>query len=88
MEIIDKKEFTKAILNKNIEAFIVYMTSFNFNLIPIYLAKEAQIVLLVAKKVKILIKYLDFSDVFFKEKASILSKATKLNQHVIKLQKD
>ena len=41
--------------------------------------------MLVAKKVKILTKYLDFSDVFSKEKVLILSEAIKLNQHVIEL---
>ena len=53
---------------------------------PIHLAQEAQIALLVAKKVKILTKYSDFSDVFLKKKALILSEATKLNQYAIKLQ--
>ena len=51
------------------------------------LAKKAQIVLLVAKKVKISTKYLDFLDVFLEEKASILLKAIKLNQHAFELQK-
>ena len=45
----------------------------------IHPAKEAQIALLVAKKVKILIKYSDFSDVFLEEKVLILLKTTKLN---------
>ena len=53
----------------------------------IHLAREAQIALLVTKEVKIPIKYLDFSDVFLKEKALILPKVTKLNQQAIKLQK-
>ena len=52
----------------------------------IYPAREAQIALLVAKKVKILTKYLDFLDVFIEEKASILLEVTELNQHAIKLQ--
>ena len=54
----------------------------------IHPAKKAQIALLVAKKVKISTKYLDFSDVFLEEKALILLEATKLNQHIIKLQED
>ena len=45
----------------------------------IYPARKAQIVLLVAKEVKISTKYLDFSDVFLEKKALILSEATKLN---------
>ena len=38
LEINDKKEFTKAVFDKNIKAFVVYLTSFNSNLISIYLA--------------------------------------------------
>ena len=53
---------------------------------PIHPAQEAQIALLVAEKVKISTKYLDFLDVFLEEKALILPKVTKLNQHTIKLQ--
>ena len=42
----------------------------------------------VAKAVKILTKYLDFSNGFLKEKTSILPEVTKLNQHAIKLPKN
>ena len=52
----------------------------------IHPAREAQIALLIVKKVKIPTKYSDFSDVFLKEKVSILLEATKLNQHAIELQ--
>ena len=44
--------------------------------------------MLVIKKMLILIKYLDFSDFFLEEKASILPETTNLKQHIIKLQKD
>ena len=53
----------------------------------IYPAWETQIALLIAKKVKILTKYLDFSNIFSKEKASILPRVTKLNEYTIKLLK-
>ena len=53
MEIIDKKEFTKAALDKNVEAFVVHVTFFSPNLMLIPLAQEAQIALLVIKKVQI-----------------------------------
>ena len=70
-------------LNKHVEAFVVYVT---FLLtIAIYSFKKVQITLLIAKKVKILTKYLDFLDVFLEEKALILPKTTELNQHVIEL---
>ena len=79
VEIIDKKKFTKAVLDENVEAFVVHVPSLNLNSMPIYLAREAQIPLLVAEEVKILTKYSDFSNVFSEEKASILPKVTKLN---------
>ena len=64
-------------LNKHIVIFVVYMT---FLLkIAIYLAKKAQIVLLIVKGIEILIKYFDFLNVFLKEKALILSEAIELN---------
>ena len=85
MKIIDKKEFIKAVLDENVKAFVVHVTSFSFNLMPIYLAQKAQIALLVAKEVKVLIKYSDFLDVFLEEKALILPKVTEMNQHTIKL---
>ena len=86
MEIINRKKFAKTALDKHVEAFVVHMT---FLLtMAIHPARKAQIVLLVAKKVQILSKYLDFLYVFSKKKALILSETTKLNQHAIKLHKD
>ena len=71
--------------DKHVEDFLIHVT---FLLtMPIYSAQEAQIALLVAKEVKIPTKYSGFSDVFLEEKASILLKIIKLNQHVVKLQK-
>ena len=51
----------------------------------IYLAKKAQIALLVVKKVQIPIKYSDFLNIFLKKKALILLETTKFNQHFTKL---
>ena len=79
MKIIDKKKFAKTVLDKSDKAFVVYIASFNLNLIPIYLVQKAQIALLVIKEVKILIKYSDFLDVFLIKMALILLKATNLN---------
>ena len=64
IEIINEKKFTKATLDENVEAFILYMTSFGLNLMFIHSAKEALIVLLVIKVVQVPSKYLDFLDVF------------------------
>ena len=79
MKIINKKEFAKTLLNENIKAFIIYVTSLSLNFMPIYLAQEAQIALLLTKKVKFLTKYLDFLDIFLKKKTLVLLKIIKLN---------
>ena len=88
VEIIDKKEFARAALDENVEAFVVHMTSFSLNSILIHPARKAQIALLIAKEVKIPIDYSDFSNVFLEEKALVLLEITYINQHAIKLQKD
>ena len=49
-------------LNKNVEVFIIHVTT--LLTIAIYPVKKAQIALLIAKKMQILIKYLDLSEVF------------------------
>ena len=87
-EIIDKKEFGKTLLDENIEVFLVYMKSFNLSLMSIYLTKKAQIALLITKKVKILVKYSDFLNIFLEEKTLILPEIINLNQHAIKFQKN
>lgn len=76
VEIIDKKKFAKAALNKNVKAFVVHMTFINLNKqkMSIQLAKEALIALLIVEKVQILTEYSDFSNRFLEEKAFILPK--------------
>ena len=88
MEIFNKKKFAKTALDENVEVFVVYVTPFNFSLMPIQPIQKAQIALLFAKKVKIPTKYSDFSDVFLGEKAAMLLETIEFNQHVIELQKD
>ena len=85
MKIINKKKFAKVAFDKHIKAFIVYITF--ISIITIHLAKKSLIALLLTKKMQILAKYSDFSDVFLKKKALILPAITKLNQDAIKLQK-
>lgn len=88
IEFINKKKFVKVALNKNIEAFIVHILSFNSrSKYLIYLVKKIQIVLFFTKKVKILIKYLNFSNIFLEKKVLKLVNITDLNQYTIKLEK-
>ena len=51
MEIINKKKLNKAVLDKNIKVFVVYVTSLSFILIQIHPTEKAQIVLLVIEEV-------------------------------------
>ena len=86
VEIIDKKKFARAAFDENVKAFIMHVTSFSLNLMSIHPAKKAQIALLIAEEVKIPNDYLDFSDVFSKEKALLLPEIIDLNQYAIELQ--
>ena len=63
VEIINWKEFTKAALDENVEAFVVHVSSLRSR-INIHPAKKAQLALLLTKKVTVPTKYLDFADVF------------------------
>ena len=85
VELIHKKEFAKAALDENVEAFVVYVASLTSKMMihPVY---KAQIASFLGEKVTILAKYLDFADVFSKESAELLPKRTKINKHAIKIE--
>ena len=85
IELINEKEFANAVLDEKSETFVVYMVSFNLTL-GIHPDKAAQITSLLAKKVKIPNKYLDFSDVFSEEKALALREYIELNEYAINLE--
>ena len=62
-------------LNENIKTFVVSVSSLNLgSKITIYLAKKIQIIFLLVKKVGVLAKYLNFTNVFFEELAKALPK--------------
>lgn len=65
---IDKKKFAKMALDKNVETFVIYISSLNLGSILIDLGKKAQITLLLIKKVKISTKYSNFYIVFLEKK--------------------
>ena len=72
-------------MDEKSETFIVHMAS--LNLAPgIHPDRAAQIASLLAEEVKILDKYLDFTDVFLEEKALVLPERTELNKHAIDLE--
>lgn len=88
IEFINKKNFAKAVLNKNIEAFVVYVTFFSLKkqTMTIYPIRKTQIASLLTKKITIFNKYSDFSNVFLEKRALVLLESNKQNQHAIKLQ--
>ena len=73
-------------LDENIEAFAVYVNSLESRII-IHLAREAQIALILAKKVTFPAKYSDFAIVFLEKSANILLEQTRVNKHAIELEK-
>lgn len=63
VQIIIAKKFATAALNQTKEDFIVYIAFFKGKMM-IYLAYDAQIALLMAKKVIVSTKYSDFTEFF------------------------
>lgn len=70
-------------MDKDVKAFIMYMNSLSLRSMMIYLARKAQIALLLCEKVIILTRYADFADVFAKELAKMLPERTNINTHAI-----
>ena len=85
VELIDKKEFAKAVLDENSKTFVIHVTSLSL-VSGIHLDREAQIAFLLIEEVKILDEYSDFTDVFSKEKDLVLLERTKFNEHTIDLE--
>ena len=85
VKLIEQKKFAKAALNENIEAFVVHISFLELRM-TIYPARKAQLALLLAKKVTVLVEYSDFADVFLEELKNVLPKRTKINEHAIELQ--
>ena len=72
-------------MNKNINPFVVHISSLGSR-ITIYPAKKAQIALLLAKKVTVSAKYLDFINVLLEKSLNVFSEQTGVNKHAIKLE--
>ena len=87
VELIDKKEFAKAALDENIEAFVVYVSFLSLgSKMTIYPAWEAQITSLLAKKVIVSAKYSDFANISSKKSAEMLPECTGIIKHAIELE--
>lgn len=85
IKIFDQEKFMTADLNLKKDVFIVYIAFFSI-VITIYPTQEAQIVLLIAKKVIDLTQYLDFAIVCSKTLVVQLPKCSDINKHAINLE--
>ena len=72
-------------LDENVEVFVVHMASLIWKM-TIYLAQKAQIVLLLAKEVTVLVEYTHFTNVFSKKSAEMLLEQTSINKYTIKFE--
>lgn len=85
IEVIDKKDFPQAAIDKNIETFIVYVSSIRLGSMTIHLILKAQITCLFTKEVTETTKYTDFANIFSKQLAKVFSERKGINEHAIKL---
>lgn len=89
VQLIGHKKFVAAALDSTKEAFVMYIASLSLNFkMTTHLAWKAQIALLVVKKVTVLAKYLDYSNIFSKKSVVELSKHSDINEHSINLESD
>ena len=85
VEIIDKKEFTTAILNEDNEIFVVHMVALSIVDSNIHPSWHTQITLLEIKKVIIPSKYANYTNIFSPDFVAELLKYTGINNHLTNL---
>lgn len=89
VKVIDQKEFAIAALDLDEEAFVIYVAFLSLgSKVAINPAREVQIAALDNKKVIILPKYLNYSNVFSKASAAKLFEYININDHLIDLVDD
>ena len=82
VETIDKIKFAVAALNVDNKTFMMQVVALaEPTTMPIYPSYQAQIALLISKKIGISIKYSNFSNVFFSESTAKLLEYTRMNNH-------
>ena len=90
IELINKKEFAKAVLDEESETFMVHVTALKAPLagMAIHPSREAQISTLIQDKAptKIPSEYADYADVFSFDLAMEFPENTSINEHAIELQ--
>lgn len=90
IKLINKKKFTKVILDQNFETFVVHIVVLKTLLSKLLIQsdRKGQITSLFIKKITILNKNSDFANIFSKKKALILPDQTNLSKYAIKLKSD
>ncbi len=85
VKLIDKREFAKVALNKNLETFIMHISVLETT--TIYLSRIAQITALEWNKplTKILFKHFDYANIFSIDLVIELAENINMNKHAIKL---
>lgn len=90
MELINKKEFAATVLDKNVKTFEIYLATLSAALaIQVYFFFQAQVKLLLTDKafVKVLSKYLDYTDVFSFDLVIGQFENSSMNEYIIELVK-
>lgn len=72
LKIINKEKIAKAVLEKDVEVFVLYISSPSLNSMTIYPTQKAQMNSLFTNEVTILIESVNFANVFSKKLVNIL----------------
>lgn len=82
MELIDKKKFASASLDRENNTFVIYVTPFSIN---IYVSQEVLIAFIKMGEVIVFIKSLNFADIFSFDSAAKLLEYIGINDYFINL---
>ena len=82
---IDQKKFVIVALALDKKAFIIYVAYLGAKML-IHIVQQAQITLLLVKKVSISEEYANFLDIFSKKSAIVLFEYSNINKHAIDLE--
>lgn len=91
VELIERREFATAALDKNVETFVVHIATLSTTpTMQVHPSHQAQVGLLLTDKapVKVLPKYLNYADVFSFDLAIELPENTGTNEYAIELIED
>lgn len=86
VKLFDKREFTKAALDKNSKTFIIYISALDIKSL-LYPSRATQIATLLWDKafIEFLAKYTDYIDIFSLDLIIELLKNVDINKYIIKL---